>query len=107
MVLEINQDNFEKEVKNSDVPVIIDFFATWCGPCQMLAPVFQETSKDYDGKLKFVKVNTEENQDLSYKFQVSGIPCLIITKDGEEIDRIVGFMQKDELKKRINEILNK
>ena len=107
MVTEITSDNFDKEVEKSKTPVIADFFADWCGPCQMLKPVFEKVSKDYEKKLKFVKVNTENNQELAQKYDVSGIPCLIIINKGKEVDRIVGFMPEVPLKKEIDKILSK
>ncbi|MCK5698981.1 MAG: thioredoxin [Candidatus Aenigmarchaeota archaeon] len=106
-MLELNADNFETEVTNSETPVIIDFWASWCGPCQMMGPVFEELSKDYTGKLKFAKLSTEEQPDLAAKFNISGIPCLIITKQGKEIDRIVGFAPKETMKEKIDAILSK
>ncbi|VVB78460.1 Thiol:disulfide interchange protein DsbD [uncultured archaeon] len=106
MVIEINQENFEKEVAKSKIPVIIDFFADWCGPCQMMKPVFEKLSESYKGRLKFSKINTENDPELATKFSVQGIPCLIITKNGKEVNRIVGFMQEDSLKEKINGILN-
>jgi thioredoxin 1 len=104
-VTHINSQNYEQEVENSETPVIIDFWAEWCGPCQMLGPVFEELSSDYDGKLKFVKANTEENTELAGKFSVQGIPCLIVVKKGEEVDRIVGFAPAPVLKQKIDSIL--
>ncbi len=106
-LVQINKGNFEKEVEKSDLPVIIDFWASWCGPCQMMGPVFEELSKEFEGKLKFAKLNTDEEQELSTKYSITGIPCLIITKKGEEIDRIVGFGGKEELKQKIDHILKK
>jgi thioredoxin len=105
MVIEINQDNFEKEVVKSKIPVIIDFFADWCGPCQMMKPVFEKISGDYNQTLKFAKVNTENNSELAVKFEVQGIPCLIITKSGEEVDRIVGFRDESSLRQKIDKVL--
>jgi len=105
-MLELKKDNFEAEVKKADTPVIVDFWASWCGPCMNLAPIFEETSKDYEGKLKFAKVNVEENQDLAGEFNVRGIPCLIVFNKGEEVDRIVGSMEKDALKEKIDSILS-
>lgn len=107
MVTKLNKDNFQQEVVNSDVPVIIDFYADWCGPCQMMAPVFEEVSKDYEGRLNFVKLNTEENPKVADQFGIKGIPCLIIVNKGEEVDRIVGFNAKDQLKAKIDSILAK
>ncbi|MBD3304516.1 thioredoxin [Candidatus Woesearchaeota archaeon] len=104
---EITKENFDKEVKQSDTPVIVDFWASWCGPCMAMAPIFEETSKDYKGKLQFAKVNVEKNQDLAGEFSVRGIPCLIVFNKGEEVDRIVGSMEKDALKEKIDAILEK
>jgi thioredoxin 1 len=104
-IVHINDSNFEKEVVESNIPVILDFWAEWCGPCQMMGPVFEELSKEYEGKLKFVKVNTEDNPNLSMKFNITGIPALIIAKQGKEINRLVGFMPKAVLKQKINEFL--
>ncbi|MBW3004998.1 thioredoxin [Candidatus Woesearchaeota archaeon] len=106
-MLEITKENFDKEVKEAETPVIVDFWASWCGPCMNLAPIFEETSKDYKGKLKFAKANVEENQDLAGEFGVRGIPCLIVFNKGEEVDRIVGSMEKDALKEKIDAILGK
>ena len=85
MVAELNAENFEEKIKEK--LCIVDFWAPWCGPCKMLAPVFEEVSKDYEGKLTFLKINTEENQEISQKMGVMGIPCLIIFNNGEEVVR--------------------
>jgi len=107
MVIELDDQNFSKEVTVSDIPVIIDFWAPWCMPCRMLAPIFEEVSKDFTGKLKFTKVNVQQFQELAEQFDVSGIPCLVLVKHGKEFGRIVRFQQKNELKKEINAILSK
>lgn len=107
MVTKLTKDNFESEVVKSDVPVIIDFYADWCGPCQMMGPVFEELSGEYEGKLKFVKLSTEENPRVAEQFDVKGIPCLIVVNRGEEVDRIVGFNPKDQLRAKIDEIVGK
>ena len=103
----LNKDNFQKEVVESEIPVIIDFWAEWCGPCKMMAPLFEELSKEYEGKLKFAKLNTDENQELAIKYNITGIPCLAITKKGKEVDRIVGFGPKSYVKQKIDEILTR
>lgn len=104
-VIQLNNNNFENEVKKSEEPVIIDFYADWCGPCQMMKPVFEELSKEYEGKLKFAKLNTDENHDIAESFEISGIPCMIITREGKEIERIVGFMPAPMLKQKIDSII--
>jgi thioredoxin 1 len=106
-VVELNADNFEQEVKQSDIPVIIDFWAEWCGPCQMMGPVFKELSSEYEGKLKFVKANTETNGPVAAEFGVQSIPTLVIVKDGKEVDRLVGFAPKEVLKNNIDQALSK
>lgn len=103
----LTHENFNKEVKESKTPVIIDFWAEWCGPCRMMGPVFEELSKDYTGKLKFTKLDTEECGDLASGFDIQGIPTLLILNNGKEVDRIVGFAPKPVLKAKIDAILCK
>ena len=103
-VVNITEANFESEVTKSDKSVIIDFFAGWCGPCRMLAPVFHELSGEYDN-LKFCKVDTEQEGALAGHFGVQGIPTLVIVNKGKEIGRIVGFAPKPMLKQKIDGIL--
>lgn len=105
MITNLNTQNFEKEVKQSKVPVVIDFYADWCGPCQMMKPVFEEASKEYDGKVKFMKLNTEEEPMLASDFGIRGIPTLIVMDRGEEMQRISGFMPKEHLKDFINKTI--
>ena len=106
MLIEINSKNFEGEVVKSDIPVIIDFWADWCGPCKIMIPIFEELSSEFEGKLKFAKVNVDENSQLASRFGIRGIPCLVIANNGEEVDRIVGYVPKEVLKKKIGEILS-
>ncbi|MBU0459308.1 MAG: thioredoxin [Nanoarchaeota archaeon] len=102
MILELNKDNFEKEVLQSDLPVVVDFWASWCGPCKMLAPIFEETSKEFDGRMKFAKISTEECPEIAEKYNVRGIPCLILFEHGQETDRIVGMQQKEFLVEKLD-----
>ena len=106
-VSEINSQNFDAEVIESskNAPVLIDFWAPWCGPCKMIAPIVEELSDEYGDKVKFVKVNTDESQDTATKYGIMSIPTLMIFKDGEPVERIVGFTQKNNLKKKIDEQL--
>ena len=106
-VKQVNNSNFNEEVISSAVPVIIDFWASWCGPCQMMGPVFEELSGEYEGRLKFAKVSTEEEPALAARFQIQGIPCLVLVKDGREIDRITGFAPKEMLKSKIDSVLER
>jgi len=106
-LVKLNGENFNSEVRESSEPVIIDFWAEWCGPCRMMAPVFEELSSEYKGKLKFAKLNTEEHPEIAGEYGIQGIPCLIVTKKGEEVDRIVGFGPKDMIKSKIDSILEK
>ena len=105
MELVINEQNFEQEVVNSDIPVLLDFWAPWCGPCKMLLPVIDEIAKEYDGKIKVGKVNTDENMSLSSQFQITSIPCLIIFKGGKAINKMVGFRPKIDIMKEIDNVL--
>lgn len=103
----VDSSTFETEVGKSKLPALVDFYAEWCGPCKMMAPIFAELAEEYEGKLRFVKVNIDENQQIAVKFNVMSIPTLVLIAKGEEVDRIIGFSNKADLKTRINELLTK
>ena len=97
MELVLTKENFENEVIKSDIPVLVDFWATWCGPCRMLSPVVEEIAKEFDGKIKVGKVNIDEQLGLAIKYRVEVIPTLIYFVNGEIQKRTTGFMDKAEL----------
>lgn len=105
--LDITKDNFEAEVLKSELPVLVDFWAPWCTPCRMMAPALDELSADLSGKLKIVKVNTEEegNQELAIKYQIQSIPNMKLFRNGEVIGEFIGLRNKESLRADIDAIL--
>ena len=95
--VELNQTNFEEVVVNSEIPVLVDFWAPWCGPCKSMAPVFKNVSKKYPLKVLFAKVNTEDEQNLGAKYNIRSIPTLVIYKNGIEIQRVSGALDEQNL----------
>ncbi len=101
----IDDSNFEKVVLQAKVPTLVDFWATWCGPCRMVAPVVDELSEEYDGRVNFAKVDVDQNPQIASKYGIMSIPTLIIFKGGQPVSNIVGFRPKAELKKNLEEAL--
>ena len=97
MVQEITISNFDSEVLNSDKLTIVDFFADWCGPCRKLGPIMEEVENDLSGRAKFAKINTDDNIEAAKKYQVSGLPTLLVFKNGEVVERMVGLMPKSSI----------
>ena len=101
-VLEITDGNFEQEVGKSTVPVLVDFTATWCGPCKMLAPILEKLAASHEGKIKFVKVDVDEEPALAEACDITGVPTLVIVKDGRVMDRVVGLMSPRALEDKLS-----
>lgn len=93
----ITKDNFKQEVLQSDVPVLVDFWATWCGPCMMLAPIVEEIAEEYEGKIKVGKINVDEEPFLAEQFAIQFIPTLMVFKNGEQTERTSGLLQKEQI----------
>lgn len=96
-VLELNDSNFDEEVLKSDQPVLVDFWAEWCMPCRMLAPLIDEIAADYQGKVKVGKVDVDANSDISVKYELSAIPTVLLFKNGEIIDKFIGMPPKEQM----------
>ena len=101
MIVTITQDNFEAEVTQSKLPVLVDFWASWCGPCRMLSPVVDELAEQYDGKVKFGKVNVDEQPRLAMNYSVQSIPTLLLFRDGKAVNKSIGVVPKASIEEML------
>jgi thioredoxin 1 len=104
-VQSVTHESWDKEVLQSADLVMVDFWAAWCGPCKMVAPVVEELAQEYQGKAKFVKLNTDENPDLASQYKIRGIPTLMFFKNGQAVEQIVGVVPKTQLKTKLDALL--
>ena len=104
-IIEVTDTNFQAEVIEADGPVLVDFWAPWCGPCRMVAPIVEELAGEYEGRVKFVKLNTDENPRIASSYGIRSIPTLLVFKGGEVAGQIVGFRPKSDLQKRLDAVL--
>lgn len=104
-MLELTKDAFENEVLKNKLPVLVDFWAPWCGPCRIVSPTLEKLSNEYANRLKFAKLNVDSNQELAARFDVRGIPCMIIFSKGREAGRVIGAYGEAELRKKIDLVL--
>lgn len=103
---DISDQSFDQEVIKSTLPVLVDFWAPWCGPCKMVGPIVEELAKEYEGKLKVVKLNVDDNQDTASKYNIMSIPSLLIFKNGEVVKTMIGAQGKENLKRGIDEVVS-
>jgi len=105
-IIELTEANFEPEVLQAVIPVVVDFYAPWCGPCKMLAPVLEQLAGEFDGRLKFARANVEETAELAARLEITGVPTLMLFRGGEAVDQVVGFSGLRQLKAWLDQAAN-
>lgn len=105
MAFQFTDSNFQEEALESAIPVVVDFYADWCGPCKMMSPVIDELATDYEGRVKIGKVNTDENRGVASKYNIMSIPTILLIKNGQVVDQVVGAVPKTVLEQKINNML--
>ena len=106
MEIKFTDQNFEEEVEKSELPTLVDFWAVWCGPCQMMGPIIEELAEKFEGKIKIGKLNVDENPEIAKKYEVLGIPSLKFFKNGKIVDEITGLQPKEVIIEKINDIIS-
>ncbi|MEE8329825.1 MAG: thioredoxin [Thermodesulfovibrionia bacterium] len=104
-VASISKESWDKDILQSQDVIMVDFWAVWCSPCKMISPIVEELAKDYEGKAKFFKINTDENPDLASRYKIRGIPTLMFFKKGQLVDQVVGVVPKTQLKEKLDSLL--
>jgi len=105
-VIALNATQWSEKVLNSDIPVLVDFWAEWCGPCRMVGPIVEQLAQSLEGKVKVSKLNVDQNQEIAMKYNIQSIPSLVLFKNGNEVARIVGLSPKEKYEKFVNNALN-
>jgi len=104
-MIELNKDNFKEEVLDSEIPVLVDFWATWCTPCRMMAPIIEDIANSWQGKVKVCKLNTDDAPEIADKYGIQAIPTLLIFNGGKEVGRIVGYVPKKTVEEKLQDII--
>ncbi len=104
-LVEVTDEEFEQEVLDAELPVLVDFWATWCAPCKIVGPIVEELADEYDGRVKFVKLDTQENFEIPDRYGIRSLPTLLVFKGGEQVDQVFGALPKAELKRTLEKVI--